>query len=152
MLRGQNKETAKRASNWSLMVFSIGGHRLAARTEEVGGVRPWTDPMPVPSHTPFMNALLRHDEEVLPVYDLAARLKQQVRGTPPLCLIAKREDGLMAVCIDGSIPTLRTIDPQTLQPSVEPDLDILGYCEIEGEQVPLYALAKLGMPTTTHAV
>jgi hypothetical protein len=56
------------------------------------------------------------------------------------------------VCIDGSIPTLRTIDPQTLQPSVEPDPDILGYCEIEGEQVPLYALAKLGMPTTTHAV
>jgi chemotaxis signal transduction protein len=151
MLRGQNKETAKRASNWSVMVFSIGGRRLAARTKEVGGVRPWTDPMPVPSHTPFMNALLRHDEEVLPVYDLAARLKQQVRGTPPLYLIAKREDGLMAVCIDGSIPTLKTIDPQTLQQSAAPDPDILGYCEIEGERIPLYSLVKLGMPTTTHA-
>ncbi|TLY22583.1 MAG: chemotaxis protein CheW [Nitrospirae bacterium] len=152
MLRGQSKETAKRVTNWSLMVFSIGGQRLAARIEEAGGVRPWTDPMPVPSHTPFMNALLRHDEEVLPVYDLAARLKQQVRGTPPLCLIVKREDGPMAVCIDASIPTLKTIDPQALQPSAEPDPDILGYCEIEGERVPLYSLAKLGMPTTTHAV
>jgi len=67
MLRGQSKEAPKRVTNWSLIVLSIGGQRLAVRTEEVGGVRPWTDPMPVPSHTPFMNALLRHDEEVLPI-------------------------------------------------------------------------------------
>jgi chemotaxis signal transduction protein len=152
MLRGQSKEAPKRVTNWSLIVLSIGGQRLAVRTEEVGGVRPWTDPMPVPSHTPFVNALLRHDEEVLPVYDLAARLKQQARGTPPLCLIAKREDGMMAVCIDGTIPTLTTIDPQTLQPSAEPAHDILGYCVIDGEHVPLYSLAKLGLPTTIHAV
>ncbi len=148
MLKGQSKETAKRAANWSLTVFSIGGQLLAVRTDEVGGVRPWTNPMPVPSHTPFMNALLRHDEEVLPIYDLAARLKQQVRGAPPLCLIAKRDDGPMAVCIDGGIPTLTTFDPKTLQPSTEPDPDILGYCTIEGENVPFYSLAKLGMPTT----
>jgi len=133
-------------------VLSIGGQRLAVRTEEVGGVRPWTDPMPVPSHTPFVNALLRHDEEVLPVYDLAARLKQQARGTPPLCLIAKREDGMREVSMHGPVPTPTPLDPQTPHPSAEPASDILGYCVIDGEPVPLYSLTKLGLPTTIHAV
>src|SRR3989442_14085359 len=101
MLRGQSKEAPKRVTNWSLIVLSIGGQRLAVRAEEVGGGRPWTDPMPVPSHTPFMNAPLRHDEEVLPVYDLAARLEQQARGAPPPCLVAKQENRVEAGWFDG---------------------------------------------------
>src|SRR5438309_11109686 len=134
MLRGQSKEAPKRVTNWSLIVLSIGGQRLAVRTEEAGGVRPWTDPMPVPSHTPFVNALLRHDEEVLPVYDLAARLKQQVRGTPPLCLIVKREDGRLGVCIDARIRPLKSSDPHALRPPADPDPAMLGYGARGGER------------------
>src|SRR5436309_14651390 len=111
MLRGQSKEAPKRVTNWSLIVLSIGGQRLAVRTEEAGGVRPWTDPMPVPSHTPFVHALLRHGEGVLPVCNLSARLKQQARRAPPLGLIPQRGDGMMAQCIHGRLPPRTTSDP-----------------------------------------
>ena len=33
-----------------------------------------------------------------------------------LCLIAKRKDGLMAVGIDGDIPTLHSISEESIRP------------------------------------
>src|SRR5439155_1142954 len=74
MLRTRRGLNSKTTSTCTLMVFSVGGQRIAARTEEVGGVWPWTHTMPVPSGTAFVNALLRRGEDVLPVFDLAARL------------------------------------------------------------------------------
>src|SRR5437867_10837456 len=106
MLRTRRGLNSKTTSTCTLMVFSVGGQRIAARTEEVGGVWPWTHTMPVPSGTAFVNALLRRGEDVLPVFDLAARLNVQVRGAAPLCLIVKRTDGDRAIRIDEEIPTL----------------------------------------------
>lgn len=146
MLRGQRKQAAARAVTWSLMVFSVGGRRLAARIEEVGGVRPWTDAVPVPSRTPFVNAMVRDGEEALPVFDLADLLKRQVQGDAPLCLIAKRRDGRIALRIDAEMPQLVTVEADTLRPPAEPDANVLGLCQIEGEDVPIYSFANLGLP------
>ena len=147
MLRGQRKQTVARAVTWSLIVFSIGGKPLAARTEEVGGIRPWADAMPVPSRTPSVNALVRYGEEVLPVFDLAGFLKLQVRGNAPLCLIAKRRDGRIVLRIDADMPQLITVAADTLRPPAEPDSNVLGLCQIDGKEVPIYSLANLGLPT-----
>ena len=146
MLRGQRKPTIERAVTWSLIVFSIGGRRLAARTEEVGGIRPWADAMPVPSRTPSVNALVRYGEEVLPVFDLANFLKLRVQGNAPLCLIAKRRDGRIALRIDAEMPWLITVAVDALRPPAEPDSNILSLCQIYGKEVPIYSLANLGLP------
>jgi len=97
MLRGQSKQIGERADSWSLMVFFIGGSMLAARTKDVGGVRPWTGAMQVPSRTPYVNALTRSGEDVLPVFDLAGMLNLRVQGDAPMCLIVKRQDRESAV-------------------------------------------------------
>jgi len=61
MLRAARQQgqvvSAKRS--WNVVVFSVGGKKLAARTEDVGGVAPWIDPVPVPSRTPFVGAMLK---------------------------------------------------------------------------------------------
>ena len=147
MLKGQSKQVGERAVNWSLMVFSIGGRPLAARTDEVGGVLPWAGAMPVPSCTPYVSALMRHGDDVLPVFDLGDMLKLQVQGDAPMCLIAKRRDGPMAIRIDASIPKLAAVEPSMLYPPAQPDPNILWHCQIDGVAVPIYAISQLGAPT-----
>ena len=146
MLRGQSKQIGERADSWSLMVFSIGGSRLAARTKDVGGVRPWTGAMQVPSRTPYVNALMRNGEDVLPVFDLAGMLNLRVQGDTPMCLIAKRQDGPMAICIDATIPTLTTVESTALYPPEQPDPNILWQCQIDGITMPIYAFSNLATP------
>jgi chemotaxis signal transduction protein len=147
MLRGQRKQTVERAVTWSVIVFFVGGRPLAARTEEVGGIRPWSDAMPVPSRTPSVNALIRYGEEVFPVFDLAGFLKLRVQGSAPLCLIAKRRDGRIALRIDTEMPRLLTVEAEALNQPAEPDSNVLGLFLVEGKEVPIYSLANLGLPT-----
>lgn len=147
MLRGQRKQTVERAVAWSVIVFFVGGRPLAARTEEVGGIRPWADAMPVPSRTPSVNALIRYGEEVLPVFDLAGFLKLRVQGSAPLCLIAKRRDGRIALRIDAEMPRLLTVEADALNQPAEPDSNVLGLFLVEGKEVPIYSLVNLGLPT-----
>ncbi len=147
MLRGQSKQAGERAANWTLMVFSVGGSMLAARTEDVGGVLPWTGSMPVPSRTPHIHALVRNGEDVLPVFDLAEMLQVQVQGDAPMCLIARRQDGPMAICIDAAMPKLVTVDASSLYPPARPDPNILWHCRIDGSVVPIYAFSNLRAPT-----
>jgi len=137
-------QTPEKARPWSLVIFSVGGKRLAVRAEEVGGVGPWPEAMPVPSLTPYINAVVRRGEEILPVFDLARLLMVQVSQKSPLCLVAKRQDGPMAVCIDPSVPTLHTVDAQAVRPAPSGSTDVIGLCSIGAEEVPIYSWARLG--------
>jgi chemotaxis signal transduction protein len=128
-----------------LVLFSVGGRRLAAKVEEVGGVWPWTGSIPVPSGTAFVKAVTRRGDEVLPVFDLAGRLGVAVEGASPLCLIAKRRDGPLAICIDADIPTLHAIEPDSVQPVHPGDPDAIGTCRLGADYVPVYSLAALGL-------
>jgi chemotaxis signal transduction protein len=140
--RGQKSKAAKTIP---VVIFSVGGRRVAAKAEEVGGIWPWTQPMPVPSGTPFIHAVLRRGDEVMPVFDLAGRLGVQVNATGCLCLIAKRLDGPMAVCIDGDIPTLQVLHQESISPVKDVDADIAGSCRIGDQETPIYSLAHLGL-------
>jgi len=141
--RGQQQaQTIKRS--WSVVVFSIGGLKLAARTEDVGGVSPWTDTTSVPSRTPFVQAMLKRDNRVMPVYDLASRLSCPVQGEPLLCLEARHLDGPMAICIDADVPSLETVDAAAIRPQGRKDVETLGMVTIGGEDVSIVALQQLG--------
>lgn len=143
-LRGLTSKGPVPPKAWALVRFSVGGRPLAARVEEVGGVWPWTDAMPVPSDTPYLNALLRHDEEVLPVYALAARFNVRVEGAASLCLVAKHHKGPLALQIDPDLPTVHRVELASIRPGASSERDCLGSCLIEGQDVPLYSLRALG--------
>ena len=146
MLRAarQQDQTVTAKRSWNVVVFSVGGRKLAARTEDVGGVAPWIDPVPVPSRTPFVGAMLKREKEVMPVYDLATRLQCEPEGDPLLCLVARHVDGPMAVCIDGVIPSLRNVDVAHIAPSKRLDLETLGSFTDEGQEIDIVALQRLG--------
>ncbi len=145
MLKTRHGPNSKAAPAWSIMVFAVGGRRLAARADEVGGIRSWRAPVPVPSGTPFVHSLVRLGDEVLPVFDLAGRLNVRVKGAMPLCLIAKRKDGVMAICIDEEIPTLHSVEAGRVTAAGPTHADMHGTCTIAGEEVPIFALATLGL-------
>lgn len=145
MLRGQSKPVSARAAAWPLLLFSIGGRTLAVRIAEVGAIRPWPGAMSVPSRTAFVNAVVRYGENLLPVFDLAGLLKAPVQGASPMCLIVKRQDGPMAICIDAAMPKLMTVQAGELYPPSQADPNVLWECRIDEESVPIYAMAGLGM-------
>ena len=141
--QGQQHAQATKRS-WNVVVFSVGGMRLAARTEDVGEVSPWTESIPVPSRTPFVQAMLKRDNHVMPVYDLAARLSRTLQGDPLLCLVARHLDGPMAICIDADVPSLETVDAAAIRPNGRGDIETLGSVTIGENDVAIVALQRLG--------
>jgi len=141
--RGQQQAQATKRP-WNVVVFSVGGMKLAARTEDVGGVSPWTGSIPVPSRTPFVQAMLKRANHVMPVYDLATRLSRQLEGDPLLCLVVRQLDGPMAICIDADMPSLETVDATAIRPNGRGDIETLGSVTIGGEDVAIVALQQLG--------
>jgi chemotaxis signal transduction protein len=138
----QHAQATKRS--WNVVVFSVGGMKLAARTEDVGGVSPWTESIPVPSRTPFVQAMLKRDNHVMPVYDLAARLSRKLTGSPLLCLVARHLDGPMAICIDADVPSLETVDATAIRQNGRGDIETLGSVTIGENDVAIVALQRLG--------
>jgi len=141
--RQQGQAVAKKQS-WNVVIFSIGGMKLAARTEDVGGVTPWGKEIPVPSRTPFVDSLVKRDKDVMPVYDLASRLRRALHEDSRLCLVARHVDGPMAVCIDADIPSLHTVDAAQIRQSRRLDIETLGSFERDGEDIEIVALHRLG--------
>jgi chemotaxis signal transduction protein len=141
--RGQQHAQASKRL-WNVVVFSVGGMKLAARTEDVEGVSSWTETIPVPSRTPFVQAMLKRDNHVMPVYDLAARLNRAVQGAPLLCLVARHLDGPMAICIDAAVPSLEAVNPAAIRPNNSGDIESLGLVTIGAQDVAIVALQRLG--------
>lgn len=144
--RGKQHVQATKRS-WNVVVFSVGGMKLAARTEDVGGVSPWIESIPVPSRTPFVQAMLKRENHVMPVYDLAARLSRKPIGSPLLCMVARHLDGPMAICIDADMPSLETVDAKAIRPTGRGDIETHGTVTIAGNDVAIVALQRLGRST-----
>ena len=141
----QQAQVTKRS--WNLLVFSIGGLKLAARVKDVGGVSSWIESIPVPSRTPFVQAMLKRENLVMPVYDLAARLSRKLSGSPLLCLEARHLDGPMAICIDAEMPSFEIVDPTEIRSNDTGDIETLGTVTIAGNDVAIVALQRLGRST-----
>jgi chemotaxis signal transduction protein len=133
------------------VVFSVAGQRLAARTEEIGGVLPWPGATPVPSDTPFVTSLVRYEESCLPVFDLAAKFDRTVREEESLCLIVKHVDGPLAICIDSQVPSLHVVPRSEIRYQSGLDPDMAGSCVAGDEQLPLINLATLGVASRRSA-
>lgn len=145
MLRAarQQERAVSTRQSWSVVVFAIGGMKLAAKAEDVGGISAWGIDVPVPSRTPFVASLVMRDKDVLPVYDLAARLDRQP-DTELLCLVARHADGPMAICIDAEIPSLHTVDASEVRPSRRHDIETIGNFTRDGVDIDIIALRRLG--------
>jgi chemotaxis signal transduction protein len=127
-----------------LLIFSVGGRRLAVKTDEVVGISEWKGSIPVPSRTQFVSAVVRKGDEVFSVFDLAGLLHVRVRGEELLCLTAKHPRGAMAICIDEDMPVLHTIDTAAIQAYRGGEFEAVGNFESGPDQIPIISLVKLG--------
>lgn len=130
---------------WHLLIFSVGGRRLAIKTLDVGGISQWHESIPVSGRTPFVSAVVRLNQVVLPVFDLAAVLQRTVQGKSFLCLRVKHSSGDMAICIDEEIPALQTLAVSMIQPYRDKDVPAEGSYAHGQEDVPILAVSRLGM-------
>ncbi|MGB4067497.1 MAG: chemotaxis protein CheW [Nitrospira sp.] len=145
MLRtGQNHHRGTARQSYQLLVFFVGGRRLAVKTVDVSGISQWAEPIPVAGRTPFITSVVRQGQTVLPVFDLAASLRLTVQGSSPLCLRVKHSLGEMAMCIDEEIPVLHTLDPATLQTYHGKDLPSDGSYTNGLDEIPILSVSQLG--------
>jgi chemotaxis signal transduction protein len=126
-----------------LLVFSVGGRRLAVKSLDVSGIVPWVEPIPVAGRTPFITSVVRQGQTVLPVFDLAASLRLTLQGSSPLCLRVKHSLGEMAMYIDEEIPVLHTLDPATLQTYHGKDVPSDGSYTNGLEEIPILSVSQL---------
>jgi chemotaxis signal transduction protein len=144
MLRGaRTGQRAAASKARKLLVFSVGGRRLATRAEEVVGIAPWKETIPIVSRTPFVSALIRQEHVVLPVFDLAGLLRVSVQGRSPLCLTAAHPLGNMVVCIDEEMPVLQTCDASGIQTYQGKDLPTEESYVIGFDEIPIVSLSRL---------
>lgn len=145
MLRGAvGRQRLTHSPLCHLLVFSVGGRRLAVKTEEIGGVSAWTGSIPVPSRTPFISSVIRRDQAVFPVFDLAGMLKVRVRGDQRLCLMVNQAAGALAICIDEEMPVLHSLEATKIQAHRSQEIESLGCFTDEFEDVPIISVARLG--------
>ena len=107
-------------------------------------VSPWTESIPVPGRTPFVQAMLSQDNHVIPVYDFAARLSRTPQRDPLMCLVGRHLDGPMAIRIDADVPSLETVDATAIRPNGSGDIETLGSVTIDEDDVAVVALQQLG--------
>jgi chemotaxis signal transduction protein len=138
---GTKQETRSRTC--SLVLFSVGGRRLAVKSDEVAGISEWTDSIPVPSRTPFVAAIVRREQQVFPVFDLAGLLGVSVQGEHLLCLTVKHPHGAMALCIDEEKPVLHSLDPAAIQAYGGTDLEAVGSFTSGFDQIPILSMTRL---------
>lgn len=145
MLRtGQNHHRGTARQLYQLLVFFVGGRRLAVRAADVSGISQWAEPISVAGRTPFITSVVRQGQTVLPVFDLAAFLRLIVQGNSPLCLRVKHPLGEMAMCIDEEIPVLHTLDPAALQTYHGKDLPADGSYSNGLDEIPILSVSQLG--------
>ncbi|NGZ09529.1 MAG: hypothetical protein CV088_09090 [Nitrospira sp. LK70] len=145
MLRtGQKHQRETSRQSWQLLVFSVGGRRLAVKTVDVSGISQWNESIPVAGRTPFVTAVVRQWQTVLPVFDLAASLHLTVQGSSPLCLKVRHPLGEMAMRIDEEIPVLHTFDPAALQTYQGDDLPAEGSYTNGLDEIPILSVSRLG--------
>lgn len=145
MLRtGQKHQRETSRQSWQLLVFSVGGRRLAVKTLDVSGISQWSESIPVAGRTPFVTAMVRQGQTVLPVFDLAASLHLIVQGGRPLCLKVRHPLGEMAMRIDEEIPVLHTFNPAALQTYQGDDLPAEGSYTNGLDEIPILSVSRLG--------
>jgi chemotaxis signal transduction protein len=145
MLRtGQKHQRETARQSWQLLVFSVGGRRLAVKTSDVSGISHWNESIPVAGRTSFVTAVVRQGQTVLPVFDLAASLHLTVQGSSPLCLRVKHPLGEMAMCIDEEIPVLHTVDPASIQTYQGKDVLAEGSYTNGLDEIPILSVSQIG--------
>ena len=115
------------------------------KTDELAGVSKWTGSIPVASRTPFISSVVRLDQTVFPVFDLAELLHVSVRGDALLCLMAKHPRGTLAICVDEEMPVLHTLDHAAVQPYRGGEFPSIGSFTSGLDEIQILSVSKLGL-------
>lgn len=118
---------------------------MAVKTLDVSGISQWTEPIPVAGQTPFITSVVRQEQTVLAVFDLAASLRLTVHGSSPLWLRVKHPLGEMAICIDEEIPVLHAVDSAAIQTYQGKDLPADGSYTTGLDEIPILSVSQLGL-------
>ena len=146
MLRGWNGIQRKQAvRSWNLIIFSVGGRRLAVKAADLAGISKWRGHVPADNGMPFVSSVTQVDQAEFPVFDLAGMLHVSVVGDALLCLLAKHPCGTLAICVDEEMPVHHTLDPEMLQPYQGEEFPVLGMFSHGMDQVPILSLSQLEM-------
>lgn len=149
MLRSSHGKTQNTGSrSCPVLIFSVGGRRLAVKTQEVAGISEWRGSIAVPGHTRYVQSVVRTNDEVFPVFDLAGLLGVKVSGESLLCLTVKHPHGPMVICIDEDMPVLHTLDMAAIQPYRGNEFETAGSFSSGLDQIPIMNAAKLGSAQT----
>lgn len=143
-LQTRRRDAANLTKICTLVSFSVGGQRLAARIEEVGGVWPWSTPTFVPSRTAYVNGIVRHGKDMLPVFDLAGKLNVAVESPAPFCLIARHDKGPLAICIDGEVPSVHNVEETSIKRTPSGNEEMNETCQLGTDEVPIYSFKRIG--------
>ncbi len=114
------------------------------KTLEVAEISPWKPSIPVGSRTPYISAVVRQDQAVLPVFDLASALRLCVQGNNPLCLRIKHPLGDMVMCIDEEMPVLHTLEPAAIQAYRGKDIPAEESYANGLDEIPILTISQLG--------
>lgn len=146
MLRGANGHQRKLVVRaWNLIIFSVGGRRLAAKADELAGISKWTGSVPATREMPFVSSVIHMEQVEVPVFDLAKMLHVSVRGDSLLCLMAKHPCGTLAICIDEEMPVLHSLDPAAVQPYGGGEFPSVGSFSNGVDHIPILSMSKLGV-------
>ncbi len=152
MLRGWNgnqKTQTSRALN--LLIFSVGGRRLAVRTDELAGVKKWTG-ISISGETRSISSVNHPDQAAPVVFDLAELLHVSVRGSSPMCVMAKHPRGILAICVDEEMPVLHSLDAAAVQPYRGEESPLVGTFESEHGRIPILSIVKLEIQAKPNLV
>jgi chemotaxis signal transduction protein len=153
MLRGWNaNQNKQRTRSLHLLIFSVGGRKLAVRTDELAGVRKWTEGIPVAGATPFISSVVHPDQAVPSVFDLAELLHVSVRGDAPMWVMAKHPRGILAICVDEEMPILHSLDAAAVQPYHGKEFPSIGSFSCEHGHIPILSILQLEIPTELNCV
>lgn len=153
MLRGWNGNQKPQTSRLlNLLIFAVGGRRLAVRTEELAGVKKWTGGIPVPGATPCMSSVGQPDQAMPAVFDLAKLLHASVRGSSPMWVMAKHPRGILAICVDEEMPVLHSLEAAAVQPYRGEESLFVGSFASEHGHIPILSILKLEIQAEANLV
>ena len=121
------------------------------RTDEMAGVKKWTG-VPISGKTRSISSVDHPDQAAPVVFDLAELLHVSVRGSSPMCVMAKHPRGILAICVDEEMPVLHRLDAAAVQPYRGEESPLVGTFASEYGHIPILSVVKLEVQAEPNLV
>lgn len=140
------------------IAFEVGADRFALPIQHVIEFRTWTEPTIMPNTPPYMRGIINVRGEILPIYDLAARIgRSPTQATPRhVVILSQNVDGQTTGILVDSVSDILSVAPEAISslPRVEggdatPFMS--GVVIVEGEMLGIIDVDRLVRESTAAA-